>query len=190
LLLFEEVQRVDLLDHPVFTRPVITEPDEAAARRSLREQISRLERDLAAAVCSAYPRVTVAPAGVRRAGPRMLGLGELESLRDELAESLRHVRGDLAAQAERQEAKRVLIERMLLEPARYKWVRVTNEDIGQPGCKNWHVRPRLGIIGMLSGWWHVKISSGCPLARGPRRSPWPRTSTRWASEAARGAPLP
>jgi hypothetical protein len=26
------------------------------------------------------------------------------------------------------------------------------------------VRPRLGLIGMLAGWWHVKLSSGCPLA--------------------------
>jgi hypothetical protein len=26
------------------------------------------------------------------------------------------------------------------------------------------VRPRLGLIGMLMGWWQVKLSSGCPLA--------------------------
>ncbi len=87
---------------------------------------------------------------------------ELEALRDELAESLRVVRGDLTAIAERQEAKRLLIERMLLAPGKFKWVRVTNADIGEPGCKSWHVRPRLGLIGMLAGWWHVKISSGCP----------------------------
>ena len=24
--------------------------------------------------------------------------------------------------------------------------------------------PRLGLIGMLMGWWQVKLSSGCPLA--------------------------
>ncbi len=160
---------MDLLEHPVFTRPVIIEPDERAARRTLRDQIARLERELGAAVCAAYPRVATEPARVRRAGPRMLGLGELEALRDELAESVRAVRGDLAVIAERQEAKRLLIEHMLLEPARYKWVRVSNEDIGEKGCKNWHVRPRLGLVGMLAGWWHVKISSGCPLARGPWR---------------------
>ena len=165
---------MELLEHPVLTRPVITEPDERAARRTLRDQIARLERELGAAVCAAYPRVAAEPLAVRRAGPRMLGLGELEALRDELAESLRVVRGDLAAIAERQEAKRLLIERMLLEPGRYKWVRVSNADIGEPGCKNWHVRPRLGIIGMLAGWWHVKISSGCPLAWGPWQPPRPR----------------
>jgi hypothetical protein len=26
------------------------------------------------------------------------------------------------------------------------------------------VRPRLGLIGMLCGWWQVKLSSGCPLS--------------------------
>jgi len=164
---------VELLEHPVLTRPVITEPDERAARRTLRDQIARLERELGAAVCAAYPRVTPVPVRARNAGPRMLGFGELEALRDALATSLREVRGDLALQAERQQAKRLLIEQMLLEPARHKWVRVTNEDIGLKGCKNWHVRPRLGLIGMLAGWWHVKISSGCPLAAGPWRAPRP-----------------
>ena len=38
-------------------------------------------------------------------------------------------------------------------------------DLGEPGCGVWQVRPRLGIIGMLMGWWQVKLSSGCPLAR-------------------------
>jgi hypothetical protein len=32
------------------------------------------------------------------------------------------------------------------------------------GCGVWQVRPRLGLIGMLMGWWQVKLSSGCPLA--------------------------
>ena len=93
---------MDVLEHPV-----ITEPDEAAARRTLREQIGRLERDLGTAVCAAYPRVAHPPARhPRHAGPRMLGLGELEALRDDLAERVRVARGDLSAQAERQEAKR------------------------------------------------------------------------------------
>ena len=37
-------------------------------------------------------------------------------------------------------------------------------DVGEPGCGRWHSRPRLGLIGMLMGWWRVKVSSGCPLA--------------------------
>ena len=39
-------------------------------------------------------------------------------------------------------------------------------DLGEPGCGAWEVRPRLGLIGMLMGWWQVKLSSGCPLAGG------------------------
>jgi hypothetical protein len=148
---------------------------EARARRALRDQIARLERDLVAAATSVYPRLPL-PQVPGRAGPRLLGLGELEAVRDDLADRLSDLRGERAALADRQAAKRVLIEKMLLEPDRYRWVRVTNEEIGEPGCKNWHVRPRLGLIGMLAGWWHVKISSGCPLAWGPWLQPRPRST--------------
>ena len=55
------------------------------------------------------------------------------------------------------------IEEMLLDPAAHRWVRVSNADIGEPGCKHWHVRPRGGILGMFVSWWRVVISSGCPL---------------------------
>ena len=27
---------------------------------------------------------------------------------------------------------------MIAEPQRFKWVRISNEDIGEPGCKHWH----------------------------------------------------
>ena len=40
-----------------------------------------------------------------------------------------------------------------------------NEDIGEPGCQHWHVRPRWRPLGMLMNWWRVVVSSGCPLAR-------------------------
>ena len=146
------------------TAPVLPEVDERAARRALRAQIARLERDHASAVIAAYPRLPAGHARVRASGPRLLGLGELERIRDDLADRVADVRERVARQGERQAAKRVLIERMLLHPGEYKWVRVSNADIGEPGCKSWHVVPRLGLVGMLAGWWHVKISSGCPLA--------------------------
>ena len=142
--------------------PVLPDVDERAARRTLRAQIARLERDLGAAVVAAYPRLPAGTAGVSHGGPRLLGLEELERVRDDLAGRLADVRAQAAAQAERQAEARLLIERMLLDPGAYRWVRVANADIGEPGCKHWHVRPRLGLIGMLAGWWHVKISSGCP----------------------------
>jgi hypothetical protein len=144
--------------------PVLPDVDERAARHTLRTQIARLERDLGAAVIAAYPCVPAGTARSSHGGPRLLGLEELERVRDDLAGRLAGVRAQAAAQGECQEAARLLIERMLLDPGAYRWVRVTNADIGETGCKNWHVRPRLGLIGMLAGWWHVKISSGCPLA--------------------------
>jgi hypothetical protein len=142
--------------------PVRVEVDERAARRTLRAQIARLERELAGAVVTL--RLPVECASPAHRGPRLLGLGELERTRDDLAARLAGVRAQAAERAERQEEARLLIERMLLAPGDYKWVRVHNADLGEPGCKNWHVVPRLGIVGMLAGWWHVKISSGCPLA--------------------------
>ena len=51
---------------------------------------------------------------------------------------------------------------MLLDPEGHRWVHVSNEDIGEPGCTHWHVRPRYGLLGMLMRWWRVVISSGCP----------------------------
>jgi hypothetical protein len=143
--------------------------DEAAARRSLLDQIGRIEGELARLFCATYPRTgfdwSVGSAG----GPRLLSLGELERVRDDLAERLDANRRLLSDKTRVEEQKRCLIEEMLLEPERHRWVRVSNRDIGEPGCKHWHVRPRAGLLGMLLGWWRVRISSGCPLAvgRGP-----------------------
>jgi hypothetical protein len=139
-----------------------TEVDEAAARRSLRDQIAKLERDLAAVFATAYPRQGIEWRVGSAGGPRVLGVGELEELRDALAAKLADARRTLSDRGyvERKNVGR--IEEMLAEPARFKWVRISNADIGEPGCKYWHSRPRLGLIGMLMGWWRVKISSGCP----------------------------
>jgi hypothetical protein len=140
--------------------------DEAAARRALRAQIARLERRLGDAFVSAFPRTAIdvrvpAPAA---GGPRVLTLGELEAQRDALQERLRAARAELERRGVREESNRILLEKMLLQPGRYKFARLRNADLGEGGCGVWQVRPRLGIIGMLAGWWHVKLSSGCPLA--------------------------
>jgi hypothetical protein len=130
-------------------------------------QIARLERELAEAFVTAY---TMGGLGKEPAstgiGPRLLDLGELERVRDELAVRVREARATITELADQQAACRVELERMLLDPGRYRFVRIANRDIGEPGCGVWHVRPRLGLIGMLMGWWQVKLSSGCPLATG------------------------
>lgn len=141
-------------------------PDEAAARRSLRDQIARLETDLGALFCTAFPRTGFDWHVASRGGPRVLSLVELEELRDELADRLEHNRRLLGDRTYVEELSRRRIEEMLLEPERHKWTIVKNEDIGEPGCKSWHVLPRFGVLGMLFNWWRVRISSGCPLARG------------------------
>ena len=184
-----------------------TAPDERAARRSLRDQIARLEEDLTGLFTSSWPRTDLVPAPAAPArgnGARVLTLAELEQRRDALAEHVARAKHVLAERTAAEEESRRLIEEMLLDPAAHPWVHVSNEDIGEPGCKHWHVRPRAGLLGMLGRWWRVRISSGCPLARGaqaPReKRPLPRTSagaigrrsasdrsaasaTRWASSA-------
>jgi len=146
---------------------VVPGTDERAARRTLREQIGRLERELASACLDACPRLDPGPPLPSLAGPRLLSLGELERVRDALAGRLARVRDDADAQLLRQAESRALLERMLADPPAYKWLRVSNAQLGEPGCKHFHVRPRLGPIGLLMGWWRVKVSSGCPLACGP-----------------------
>lgn len=152
--------------------------DELAARRSLRGQISRLERELADAFLTAYPMGGLEPTPVTgRSDARLLDLGELERVRDELAERLRSARVTIAERAEVQEAHQLQLERMLLDPAKHRFARVACRDLGEPGCGVWQVRPRLGLIGMLAGWWQVKLSSGCPLPRGRGFAPRPGSSS-------------
>jgi hypothetical protein len=69
----------------------------------------------------------------------------------------------LAERARVETGNRELLREMLATPADYKWVRISRAEVGEPGCGAWHSRPRLGPIGMLMGWWRVKVSSGCPL---------------------------
>jgi len=139
--------------------PVLPDVDEAAARRALREQIARLEAELGAAVVSNGQRAPVC-GGV--AAPRLLDLAELERVRDRLAAALGAVRRQADERGEIEEANRRLREELLLEPERHRYVRIKNADVGEPGCHDWHVRPRFGLLGMLMRWWRVHISSGCP----------------------------
>jgi hypothetical protein len=139
-------------------------PEELAARRSMRVQIARLERDLGGAFVTAYPMggLDALPTSARH-DPRLLTLGELEIVRDDLADRLAAARAMIAERADRQAEMRIALERMLLEPGRHRFERISCEELGEPGCGVWMVRPRLGLIGMLMGWWQVKLSSGCPL---------------------------
>jgi hypothetical protein len=153
----------DLLDRETRTE-VGVGGDERLARAELRRQIGRLERQLGALVAEAFPRLRIDAAVPAVAGPpRALNLGELEAVRDSLATRVGAARRQLDERTELETRNRELLERMLAAPADYKWLQISRDDIGAPGCGHWHSRPRYGVLGMLMGWWRVRISSGCPL---------------------------
>ena len=54
------------------------------------------------------------------------------------------------------------IKQIYADPRAYKGATVTNSELGLPGCTRYAVLPRLGPVGLLTGWWRVKVSSGCP----------------------------
>jgi hypothetical protein len=147
---------------------VLYEHDERAARADLRRQIAAMELALARLFGSAFPRKGIEFAVPGMGGPRLLSVDELERVRDGLAARVQEVKAHLHDYAVVEEANRELLEEMTADPASHKWVRVYNEDMGEPGCTSRRSEPRWGPLGMLLGWWRVKISSGCPLAKGPR----------------------
>ena len=124
-----------LLDIPVVTEqdmldiPAVTQQD---MRRTLRDQIARLEADL--------------PPGPGRStgGARLLTVEELERVRDDLVRRNQERR---FTDGERQERKRREREEMLLGKRRGT---VTNAEVGEAGCTRWQ------------SWFRLTISGGCP----------------------------
>jgi hypothetical protein len=159
---------------------------ERAARQALKAQVARLERELSTIVAGGFPHISPAsdappgpsarvPGVAMPRGPHLLSLAELERLRDRLATRVRESQGLTRERDASERRARELLERMQATPAHYKFVRLPVVALGERGCGVWEVRPRLGLIGMLAGWWQLKLSSGCPLAEGPRvaRGPAP-----------------
>jgi hypothetical protein len=140
---------------------------ERAARATLRAQIAKLENELSQILADRFPFIAAPPAfplalPAPSGGPCLPGLGELERARDRLATRLQELRSRAARRSEHERRAAELLEEMRLEPGRYKYYRVPVRDLGQSGCGVWEVRPRLGLIGMLAGWWELTLSSGCP----------------------------
>ena len=164
----------DLEVRPSHAAPGLSSAEAAAAARAqLRRQIAGLERRLSDTVIACLPYgdpAASAPAlparrdaAARAArGPRVLDLGDLEQARDELAARLSAARAELHRRGEREARARVRLERMRLDPGHHRFERVARAEMGEGRCGVWAVRPRLGLIGMLMGWWEVKLSSGCP----------------------------
>ena len=148
---------------PQLPFPIRTDTGERAARAALREQIARLEERLTGHVTSAFPLSPTPPRLGGSDGARLQTLAELEERRDALDAALARMRRELDAAGERQEHARGRLEAIMLDPAAHRWERVSHEDIGEPGCRHYHARPRFGLLGLLMNWWRVIISSGCPL---------------------------
>jgi hypothetical protein len=154
---------VDVLEREGFAELQVR-GDERLARAELRRQIGRLEQELSRLSAEAFPLFSAdtrvdAPSGP----PRLAGLEQLERVRDALAARIGEARLALRERADLEARNRELLGQMQASPGDYKWVRVSRADIGEHGCGHWHSRPRLGPLGMLMGWWRVKVSSGCPL---------------------------
>jgi hypothetical protein len=148
----------------VLVAPVRAADPAAAARRTLRAQIGRLEGELARVPAATYPRIAAPPPPAGRETPRLLDLGELERVRDALAARVAEVHRRAAEQRAAQAAARERLEAMLADPPAHKGARIAIAELGLPGCTTYAVLPRLGPVGLLTGWWRVKISSGCPRA--------------------------
>jgi hypothetical protein len=119
----------------------VRETSEVAARVELRRQIAFLEA-----------RGGRAPA--TDAGPRLLSLGELEAVRDAMT-----ARTSIPS---RYDGMKRTFEAMVRDPGAHRGVAISLRELGRPGCGVYRVKPRLGIIGMLAGWWQITLSSGCP----------------------------
>jgi len=151
-------RRLSHLDLP----PLEIEVDEGAARRTLRDQIAKLERELATLFPAARPGDELDWRVGSVGGPRVLDVGDLEALRDDLADRVEEIRRAFRERGDREQENRVALEAIAADPAGHKWQRLSNQDVGEQGCKHYHSTPRLGLVGMLMGWWRVKVSSGCP----------------------------
>ena len=120
-----------LLDIPVrLDVPVIGDAD---VRRTLRNQIARLEADL--------------PPGAGNRGDqgaRVLTVEELERVRDGLVVQIQERRFAGGEQQDRARRKR---EEIALGVRRGS---VTNQEVGEPGCTRWQ------------SWFRLTISGGCP----------------------------
>jgi hypothetical protein len=141
--------------------------DERAARTTLRGQIARLERELASLVVDLWEagRTGLPSTGeAAPAGARLLSIGELEEVRDALLERIDAARLALAERAQAQRHARAHLDEMLEDPASHRFHIVYRAELGEPSCGAYQVLPRLGLVGMLFGWWCIKISSGCPLS--------------------------
>jgi DNA-binding transcriptional regulator YhcF (GntR family) len=141
---------------------VRTPDEERSARAALRGQIARLEASLAPYPEASTPLAAAAATTSPMVQPRLVDIDELEAIRDDLVARLKRAQAEAQHRDERQGAARQWREEAISDPSAHRWQSVSSEDLGEPGCGRWEVRPAWGPIGALMDWWRVKMSSGCP----------------------------
>ena len=159
------------------TRLDVPTREHAAARRAARRRRGRGPRARCARRSRCWSTASPAPSSTRcptagstrpcpaLRGPRVLTLGELERLRDALAD--RVAAGARAASRSASAGARTPAccwSGCCSSPGATATCASRAASSARAGCGVWHVRPRLGVVGRLMGWWQVKLSSGCPLA--------------------------
>ena len=164
-----------------------TEVDEAAARRTLREQIARLESELGALFCSTFPRTGFdwgVPSARRPA--RAVAAPSSSDIRDELADAARSTTASSSATAPTSRSSTAAASRRCCStpPSTSGSASRTRTSASAAASSGTSARASASL-GMLMNWWRVRISSGCPLAMPARAGP---ASFQWVSAAASAAP--
>src|SRR3954447_13780595 len=95
--------------------------DERQARLELRRQISRLEAELASLFGEAFGHIEV-PHRVEAVAlaPRVLDLGRLEAVRDELADRVAEARRALVERKQMEDENQALVRKMMAAPQDFK----------------------------------------------------------------------
>src|SRR6185312_14534216 len=106
-------------------------------RLELRRQIALLERRLGELFAAAFPRKGIEWRVGAVGGPRVLGVAELERVRDALASRLREAEAEVARRGRIEERNRQLLEEMLATPERHRGLEISAADIGESSCRTW-----------------------------------------------------
>ena len=52
---------------------------------------------------------------------------------------------------------------MIAAPEEHRWLMISRREVGEPGCGSYQSRPRWGILGVLFGWWRIRLLLGLSL---------------------------
>src|SRR3954447_18080990 len=113
------------------TPPLEIEVDEGAARRTLRDQIAKLERELATLFPAGRPGDELDWRVRSPGGPRVLDVGDLEALRDDLAGRVEEIRHAMRARTDVEQDNRARLEAIAADPGAHKWQRLSNGGNGE-----------------------------------------------------------